>query len=83
MHFKIKFRPLAELDQTRPALSCKFSDPTRPDSRVGSRVVQLCDIDNHEIHKKLRCRREIARCFVSLNILLVTRDHSRSFHSIT
>ena len=30
-HFKIKFRPLAELDPTRPALSCKFSDPTRPD----------------------------------------------------
>ena len=44
--FKIKFRPLAELDPTRPVLSCKFSDPTRSDptrpaGRVGSRVVQL------------------------------------------
>jgi len=33
-------------DPTRPAVSCKFSDPTRPDPRVGSRVVQslLCGV---------------------------------------
>ena len=38
-HFKIKFRPLAELDPTRPALSCKFSDPIRPAGRVKSRAI--------------------------------------------
>jgi len=40
-HFKIKFRPLAELDPTRPDPPFPVNFLTRPDPRVGSRVVQL------------------------------------------
>ena len=48
---------------------------TTPAARQLKTVVQQAT----QHYKKLSCRRETARCFVSLNILHVTQGHSRSF----
>jgi len=40
-HFKVKFYLLAELGPTRPDTPFPANFRTRPDPRVGSRVVQL------------------------------------------